>query len=887
MHTRLVLLALAVVAVAIAFPSHLLASRGDAFWVGPTTGTADWDDSTNWNFPEGEGVGAPGIPDEGNEKAFVESTLTGDRDIRWKGFGFEKGPLEFRWTANGTAVDKITLEEDMYLMPSGMPPVWWVNTSGDSSKMVLDLNGFSATNLPAQMLVPGMTFTDSSVGQTGALDFPMGFRLAGGNGTPITDGPGPSDIVFDPSIEIRSGPGNNSQIQLYGHTLPNLTFYHDPDRPGFRHQWQKPGDSGSGAIDNLTMEGPGYLQVLGGGPKQINGDLVFPLDPSGHTGLTGGSIHATLMIKGDLIDPNTTWTEFGSVYDQGQLNFNGGDPNGDSPVQTVEIHQSDLGFRLQVGDYSHLRLGSDYHSTNPLGEYPGSGINSRIGIGSKLDVGSHTFTTVDLANLGGHDNAAPTFIYGDGGAINVTQALINLMDFNVEITDLSSHTSGDDFILFTYADSSVIGSGTNIMSPNLLSAVLPAGWTHGGMEYDGMTGGTIRLVDVIGESLPNNEFTWNATDGGSWNTSTSWSPSGVPDSQDHTMTFDSSIAGGAVTVDSPVVANKITFDNGSDSFTVAGPEGISLQSSTALVDPSLSVASGSHTISAAVTQVDGTTVGVAGGASLTLGAVDLGGGTLTKEGDGELRIDGTAAGSTGTLLANAGTVSGSGTVGGDLINLVATVAPGSSPGILTVDGVYTQGENGTLAIEIGGTTPGDDHDRLVVTGQAILAGTLDVSLIDGFTLGGSLGFDILDFSAVNGDFSTVNLPAGLTWDVSDGTLSFGGGSVGLAGDYNGNGTVDAADYVVWRDNLGAADESALNGNGDGTGGVDQADYLRWKNNFGSTLPGSGNSAAVPEPAALSLVVLTALAALVGCRGQRAIGTGLPGNRIMVTRRRGG
>jgi hypothetical protein len=73
--------------------------------------------------------------------------------------------------------------------------------------------------------------------------------------------------------------------------------------------------------------------------------------------------------------------------------------------------------------------------------------------------------------------------------------------------------------------------------------------------------------------------------------------------------------------------------------------------------------------------------------------------------------------------------------------------------------------------------------------------------------------------------------------------------------------------VVWRDNLGAADESALNGNGDGGGSVDQADYLLWKNNFGSTLPGSGNSAAVPEPAALSLVVLTALAALVGCRGQ--------------------
>ena len=90
---------------------------------------------------------------------------------------------------------------------------------------------------------------------------------------------------------------------------------------------------------------------------------------------------------------------------------------------------------------------------------------------------------------------------------------------------------------------------------------------------------------------------------------------------------------------------------------------------------------------------------------------------------------------------------------------------------------------------------------------------------------------------------------------------------GLAGDYNANDVVDAADYVVWRDNLGEADESALSGNGDGSGGVDQADYLLWKNNFGSTLPGSGDSAAVPEPSALSLVVLTALAALVGCRTQ--------------------
>ena len=86
----------------------------------------------------------------------------------------------------------------------------------------------------------------------------------------------------------------------------------------------------------------------------------------------------------------------------------------------------------------------------------------------------------------------------------------------------------------------------------------------------------------------------------------------------------------------------------------------------------------------------------------------------------------------------------------------------------------------------------------------------------------------------------------------------------MPGDFNGDGTVDAADYVVWSDNRGAADESALGGNGDGIGGVGQSDYLLWKNSFGNT-SGSGNSAAVPEPAALSLLLVAALSVLVQYR----------------------
>jgi hypothetical protein len=71
---------------------------------------------------------------------------------------------------------------------------------------------------------------------------------------------------------------------------------------------------------------------------------------------------------------------------------------------------------------------------------------------------------------------------------------------------------------------------------------------------------------------------------------------------------------------------------------------------------------------------------------------------------------------------------------------------------------------------------------------------------------------------------------------------------GLTGDYNGDGSVDAADYVVWR-------KTGVNG---------QQGFDDWRANFGMTASGSAAAlgAAVPEPATLCLLGLACLLPLM-------------------------
>ena len=233
------------------------------------------------------------------------------------------------------------------------------------------------------------------------------------------------------------------------------------------------------------------------------------------------------------------------------------------------------------------------------------------------------------------------------------------------------------------------------------------------------------------------------------------------------------------------------------------------------------------------------------------GRVQLNGGTLDTQ---FVNIDG------GTL-AGAGVVfAGVGPIKSPVRNLSGRIEPGAPIGELVVDGDLSNQAAATLAFDLGGTTAITQYDRIAVGRSAFLAGTLEVSLANAFTPAVGNMFTILTAAnSIVGEFDNLLLPGGFTWNVTynaNTVVLAVMGIGGQAGDYNGDGLVDARDYTIWRDSLGAIG-SNLPADGNNNGAIDSGDYTIWKNNFGQGAgSGATSSSAVPEPATLLLFTLS-------------------------------
>lgn len=103
--------------------------------------------------------------------------------------------------------------------------------------------------------------------------------------------------------------------------------------------------------------------------------------------------------------------------------------------------------------------------------------------------------------------------------------------------------------------------------------------------------------------------------------------------------------------------------------------------------------------------------------------------------------------------------------------------------------------------------------------------------------------------------------------LDDAVISAGARSTG---DYNGNGIVDAADYVVWRDTLGQAGFPGRGADGNNNGIIDYGDYRFWRNQFGAVVQ-NGNSASVPEPATFVVLFIAMVGSALSCDGRCSVG----------------
>jgi hypothetical protein len=111
-------------------------------------------------------------------------------------------------------------------------------------------------------------------------------------------------------------------------------------------------------------------------------------------------------------------------------------------------------------------------------------------------------------------------------------------------------------------------------------------------------------------------------------------------------------------------------------------------------------------------------------------------------------------------------------------------------------------------------------------------------------------------------YAEASADGGNTWAAGDKSFRIVQQSEPVVlGDYNYNGVVDAADYVVWRKNLGPG--TLANEAGISPGVVDQADYRYWRSRFGATAEfRSALTATVPEPDTVLLCLAASFVALI-------------------------
>ncbi|MEX2308097.1 MAG: hypothetical protein WD738_10920 [Pirellulales bacterium] len=689
--------------------------------------------------------------------------------------------------------------------------------------LIVGLNGTGAINVSGgNVLVASDTALGLNSGSIGSVSvsgagsswsnpvYGLWVGVSGGGTLSITsDG----DVTSGPGI-VGYSPGATGAVTVSG-TGSSWTSSSE----------LRVGSAGSGTMD---IE-------LGGQVSNTNGYIGSAVNSFGEVNISGN---------------NSTWTNSGFLLvGAGGSSFlnvsNGGDvSNGSGTVGSINGAMAKVtidGAGSTWVNNIELIIGSDAAGSNgrldvtnggavtsPVG-YVGFGATA-VGLVNVVGIGS-TWTDSGALYIGNYGDGTLNITAGGRVTVNASGYIGreggSMGEVNVDGAGSILTTSSDLWAGFGGNGTLSITGGADVSSPDD-GRIGHVEGSIGEVTVDG-SGSTWTIGDNL--SIGNNDGngTLYITNGGQINSG-------------YGTIAQQSVATGEVTVDGIgstwTITNTLTvgvFGNGTLNVTAGG----NVASSVGYI--------GYYSDSTGEVTVDGL------GSTWTTGG-DL---YVGYGGDGTLTVtNGALVDPANVIVGALGTIRGDGKILSNVQNS-GLVSPGTSPGALQIYGDYTQNLAGELLIELASAS---SYDQLLVTNVATLLGTLTVNLIDGFTPGVGQSFTILTADDVDGTFDIEMLPSlpNLEFDVIyNATSVVLAVSSALPGDYNADGAVDAADYVVWRKSVGAA--TLNNRDPNGMGPVGEADYNFWRARFGNTIgSGAGGMAsarnAVPEPCTLILAL---------------------------------
>jgi hypothetical protein len=189
------------------------------------------------------------------------------------------------------------------------------------------------------------------------------------------------------------------------------------------------------------------------------------------------------------------------------------------------------------------------------------------------------------------------------------------------------------------------------------------------------------------------------------------------------------------------------------------------------------------------------------------------------------------------------------------------------------DVLYSQNSKYSSAFDVNGDGLGDNRD-LYLLGNELVAAGAGQAVLDAYTdllrkRGDVNSTDTTDAADMAALYASFDSPSWLMDFNVDGAVDLNDVDTMISeifrtarGDFNLDGSVSAADYVIWRKSHSGSGTRFIDGDADLDGDVDESDYGVWRSSFGfvrqelvAGMAASPPAMSVPEPAILASWIL--------------------------------